>query len=312
MFYVAHRLFAAHDRHLGALAAAQLAAVIGADRVFLPFCDTNEEELEAPVKGRRLFELDCQRLPTLHGMLAIMHGPSLDDGVCMEIGYAAARGIPVVVFTTDFQTYGLSADGVELAFADPLVQIVATDVVRVDRLDANPSSSDHYANFAARNRGQLHCGIRAAVHRLLEVERVPGPPSSPDVQSDSMFVEPSPYGPDQGWLRLTEELPNGVASVRWRTRFDSGDPVGAAVEDWAAAGRCQTLLVDVRGPEAPPGAALLIGASVANAKRVLAYCPRPTWTFASGREPNWRNLMIQYSVTERVSAITGVLDGSRR
>jgi nucleoside 2-deoxyribosyltransferase len=35
-------------------------------------------------------------------MAAILHGPSLDDGVCMEIGYAAASGIPVLLLTTDF------------------------------------------------------------------------------------------------------------------------------------------------------------------------------------------------------------------
>ncbi|MGW1831321.1 hypothetical protein ACWCOY_21775 [Streptomyces tubercidicus] len=29
---------------------------------------------------------------------------SLDGGVCMEIGYAAASGIPVLLLTTDFQT----------------------------------------------------------------------------------------------------------------------------------------------------------------------------------------------------------------
>jgi hypothetical protein len=28
----------------------------------------------------------------------------------------------------------------------------------------------------------------------------------------------------------------------------------------------------------------------------------PAWTLADGREPNWRNLMIQYAVTRRVAA----------
>jgi hypothetical protein len=63
-----------------------------------------------------------------------------------------------------------------------------------------------------------------------------------------------------------------------------------------------TLIVNVSGPETPPGAAVLIGAAVATGNRVLAYSPNTTWTYAHGREPNWRNLMIQYSVTQRLAA----------
>lgn len=134
MFYVAHRLFAAHDRALGTLTAARLAATVGTDNVFLPFCDTDEEDLVADVKGRVLFDLDTQRLQKLSGMLAILHGPSLDDGVCMEIGYVAALGVPVVAVTSDFITYGLTEHGPELAFPDPLIGAICDDVLRVPRL----------------------------------------------------------------------------------------------------------------------------------------------------------------------------------
>ncbi|MGH3754264.1 MAG: nucleoside 2-deoxyribosyltransferase [Pseudonocardiaceae bacterium] len=92
------------------------------------------ESAASEVKGRRLFELDRERLASLDGMLAVLHGPSLDDGVCMEIGYAAALGVPVVVLTTDFQTYGTSEHGAALDFPDALVQAVATEIVRIDHL----------------------------------------------------------------------------------------------------------------------------------------------------------------------------------
>jgi nucleoside 2-deoxyribosyltransferase len=115
LYYVAHRLFAAHDRALGAYIAHQLAHRAGAEAVFLPFCDTDEENLVSACKGRRLFELDCLRLRQITGMVAVLHGPSLDDGVCMEVGFAAALGVPVVIVTTDFQTYGPEHDQPGLA-----------------------------------------------------------------------------------------------------------------------------------------------------------------------------------------------------
>jgi nucleoside 2-deoxyribosyltransferase len=99
LYYVAHRLFSAHDRALGAYVAQRLASRVGADAVFLPFCDTDEEDLADACKGRRLYELDRERLRRIDGMLALLHGPSLDDGVCMEIGYAAALGVPAPSLT---------------------------------------------------------------------------------------------------------------------------------------------------------------------------------------------------------------------
>ncbi|MFJ9034651.1 nucleoside 2-deoxyribosyltransferase [Streptomyces sp. NPDC102274] len=144
-----------HDRALAAGLAQRLAAKVGPERVFLPFCDTDEEDLVAEVKGRRLFELDRDRLGRLDAMVAVLHGPSLDDGVCMEIGYAAAAGIPVIVLTTDFQTYSLTESGPGLEFPDPLLQAVATRIVRVARLGAPalPSAPVHsrFTGFRSRN-----------------------------------------------------------------------------------------------------------------------------------------------------------------
>jgi hypothetical protein len=301
MFYVAHRLFAAHDRHLGAQAAAALAERAGADKVFLPFCDTDEEDLVADVKGRRLFDLDRQRLQNLHGLLAILHGPSLDDGVCMEIGYAAALGVPVVILTTDFQTYGLGDTTAELAFADPLIETVATDVVRVHRLGPPSGGADRFESFAARNRDQVRDGIDQAVSRLLDRAASGTADISTPVArvSGTVFVEPSPYGSTPGWHDLVRHHTTGTQR-RDAQRLTAPRPVEAATADWNNALSSHTLIADLSGPEAPPGAAVLIGATVAAGGRVLAYCPNTVWTFAHGREPNWRNLMIQYSVTQHL------------
>jgi nucleoside 2-deoxyribosyltransferase len=301
VFYVAHRLFAAHDRALGALAAERLAAKAGAGNVFLPFCDTDEENLVAQVKGQRLFELDTHRLRALSGMLAILHGPSLDDGVCMEIGYAAALGAPIVVVTTDFTTYGLAEEGPELAFPDPLIQTVCNDVVRMPRLAPVLAHEDRFVSFSRRNTCQLEKTINHAVNRLLDVARPLGAPSRSRHQHHAGFVfcEPSPYWADSTWAlvldRLRERGYHPSTATRLSTSHAAG-PVRAAITDWATATAAAMLVADVSGPETPPGAAVLIGAFTALGRPVLARHPRPVWTFAGGREPNRRNLMVQYAV----------------
>ncbi|MDT0344130.1 nucleoside 2-deoxyribosyltransferase [Streptomyces litchfieldiae] len=297
-YYVAHRLFAAHDRAVAAHLAQCLGAVVGPERVFLPFCDTDEEDLVADVKGRRLFELDRERLAHLDALIAVLHGPSLDDGVCMEIGYAAASGVPVTIVSTDFQTYSLTEDGPHLDFPDPLIQAIATPVIRIPGLSpANPAHSDgcRFSAFLQRNLTQLDTALEAVTDALTR----PSPPPTlnvphPSGRTSALYVEPSPYG-DTTPLAADHEpsLPQ---------RFTAVDPLSAARDDFATACTASRLLVDVSGPETPPGAAVLIGAAAARGVRIAAFCPRSAFTHAHGREPNWRNLMIQYAVETRLDS----------
>lgn len=301
-FYVAHRLFAAHDRALAADLADRLATKVGPDRVFLPFCDTDEEDLVAEVKGRRLFELDRDRLGRLDAMIAILHGPSLDDGVCMEIGYAIASGVPVVVLTTDFQTYSMTEAGTRLEFPDPILQAVATRIVRVATLGPSPLRSapgqSRFKGFQARNAAQTS----TAIDTLLDLPgRVPLPTGSTAPPGAAIYVEPSPYLPRR-MDHLAESLAGGGHTVAEPQRFSAPDPIAGALADLAAVRSAARLLVDVSGPETPPGAALLIGAALASGVRVAALQAHPTFTHAHGREPNWRNLMIQYAVDAHFSS----------
>jgi hypothetical protein len=309
LFYVAHRLFAAHDRAIGAYIASQLAEAAGTDGVFLPFCDTDEENLVSGCKGRTLFELDCTRLRRITGMIAVLHGPSLDDGVCMETGFAATLGVPIVLVTTDFQTYTPVPGGSGYVFADPLPETIAAAVVRAHRLGpaGGHPAGDRYRWFLRQNLTTVRTAAAQAVTALLGTERE-SPPAPPTIPADSKlaYLEPSPYIADDMWTGIARELRarGWQTHVAHRLLTGTGIP-GAARADWAAATSAGLAVVDARGPETPPGAALITGACAATRRPVLA-AHTGTWhTIADGREPNWRNLMIQYAVTARFSSITG-------
>jgi hypothetical protein len=299
LYYVAHRLFSAHDRALGAYVAQRLACCVGASAVFLPFCDTDEEDLTDACKGRRLFELDCERLRRIDGMIALLHGPSLDDGVCMEIGYAAALGIPVVALTTDFQTYGMSSDGPSLTFADPLLDMLVSEVVRVHKLGLQgESTADRFEAFLERNLQTVRTVTDQAVTALLNAgPRTSDNHASVAAKARRAFVEPSPYAARDLWREAVGLLTSHGWEVHVARRFhDGADPRGAAQRDWARYRDARLALIDVSGPETPPGAAVITGASIATGRAVLA-ARADRWTFADGREPNWRNLMIQYAIS---------------
>lgn len=303
-YYVAHRLFAAHDRALGAFIAHHLARRFGQDAVFLPFCDTDEETLVDPCKGKRLFELDCQRLPHLDGMIAVLHGPSLDDGMCMEIGYAAALGVPIVAVTTDFQTYAQTLDAAARSlFPDPLLQLLVSAAITEPQLGPTQTAAatDRFEDFLHRNLAPLATAARSATDAFAEISRtVPLPPAPDDGRL--IYLEPSPYGPSQ-WVDTVAHL---LAERGWdihiahRLRLlmepDAAEP-SPAYEDWQALGHSTIAVVDVHGAESPPGAAIIVGACQATGRHVYAPDPNCGWTFAPGREPNFRNLMIQYGLT---------------
>ncbi|WP_328437568.1 nucleoside 2-deoxyribosyltransferase [Streptomyces sp. NBC_00444] len=300
MYYVAHRLFAAHDRALGALIAQHLATKVGPESVFLPFCDTDEAELVDPVKGRRLFELDRERLQALSGMIAVLHGPSVDDGVCMEMGYAAALNVPVVVMTTDFQTYSAEGDSSRWAFSDPLIETVAHRIIRVDRLGApDPTDTrDRFSAFAARNQAQIDTAVAMSVEALLELAHSLPVSTTSHADKGAALIEPNPYTPHPAALLGTLQAAGHPCTIA--SRHQAPDPLAAARADWTTALQAEVLVADVSGPETPPGAALLIGAAAALHRRIAAYLPTATLTHAHGREPNWRNLMIQYAVGARL------------
>jgi hypothetical protein len=97
VYYVAHRLFAAHDRALAAHIASLLAREAGAGNVFLPFCDTDEENLVSELKGRLLFVLDRSFISELvYGPL--FHGRSRlspPDAVSLAVTAASRGGVLV-------------------------------------------------------------------------------------------------------------------------------------------------------------------------------------------------------------------------
>ena len=58
---------------------------------------------EAP---RKIMEIDRDALLSCDVVVALLDGTQVDDGTAWEIGYACAKGIPVVGIRTDFRNGG--------------------------------------------------------------------------------------------------------------------------------------------------------------------------------------------------------------
>jgi nucleoside 2-deoxyribosyltransferase len=319
--YLAHRLFAIHDRMLAADLAAMLHDTIEDADIFLPYCDSNEDTLLSNRKGFVLFSIDTQRLRTLTAMVAILHGPSLDDGVCMELGFAHAIGVPIVLMTTDFQTYSVGASGQHTLFADPLLEVIADQIVRVPHpypeVDTDPAEG-RFVSFRRRNQLALEEALAKTACAVQQVA-MPRPLSQvrphatarlddPRQRSSSrrLYIEDSPYISNgdrySNIRRLAEE--NGWL-VRVATRFaqtHDGSAQQRAAADLTHARASDALLLDGNGPETPGGAAFHVGAALARGQTSILCYGADLYTHADGRELNARNLMIHYGATHFVVA----------
>lgn len=297
--YVAHRLFGMHDRVLASDVAVRLAGAFGAQRIFLPYCDSNEDTLESDLKGFELYRRDVERLNRLAVMVAILHGPSLDDGVCFELGYAWAKGVPIVALTTDFQTYSNDVNGAQSVFSDPWIDQAVTEILRVTDPDLPVQAPSDYRAFAGRNAAPLDRlvdDLVPLVRRLVAGQR---PRCDRLDASNGLYIEPGPYFADPLWADVSR-----IAEMSCHVRQNRAS--GLEDEMSLAFASC-SIVVDARGPETPPGSAFLLGAAHARGIPTIAYCPGSGFTHAHGREPNARNLMILYGAGR---IVTQPLDAS--
>jgi len=79
---------------------AEIAAVFA-----LPVGDARRVEL-LPAVNRRIGARNAEMIRECSGVLAVLDGSDVDSGTAAEIGYAAARGRPVVGLRSDIRTAG--------------------------------------------------------------------------------------------------------------------------------------------------------------------------------------------------------------
>lgn len=306
--YIAHRLFALHDRLLAAHLSHFLQREMQTHDLFLPYCDTDEQTILVEKKGKYLFDCDIERFTTLALLIALLHGPGYDDGVCMEIGYAYGLGIPLLLVTTDFLSYSFRDEQHQFCFADPLFDLLNATVLRLcEPASLSKESSRHrYQAFIQSHEqalAELFQDTLQCIHHLksqrtphLEKARAP-------LKQIYIEVAPSLATSDLTRLRSTIERMGWTCYVASRFRRTITSTEEASLQDLQEAQRSSLLLLDGNGPEVPAGAAFLTGLGLAMQKPTILYYAGAQTTHAPGRETNVRNLMLLYGSTALASTL---------
>jgi nucleoside 2-deoxyribosyltransferase len=97
--YFAGPLFTTGERDFNAAVGARLREA--GHEVFLP----QDQELNA-YDPARIFRNDVDHVDWSTVVVGIMDGPDPDSGTAWEIGYAYAKGTPIILLRTDFREWG--------------------------------------------------------------------------------------------------------------------------------------------------------------------------------------------------------------
>ena len=137
--YFAGPLFTSAEREWNAVLRDRLVAA--GHEVFLP------QEQEHDAKTPELtFRNDVVHVDWSDALVAIMDGEDPDSGTCWEVGYAYAKGKPIVMIRTDFRSWGEPSDPYNLMLTQsatlryelPIAEMATVERTVLDALASLP------------------------------------------------------------------------------------------------------------------------------------------------------------------------------
>lgn len=104
--------------------------------IFMPFRDTDENNLKGENRARLVYDADIERLNSGEIiLLAVLYdGICKDEGISFEIGYAYGKNIPIFIVNTDFIWYAVRKE--EFLF-DPVIDYMCVDYMHYYKIGDN-------------------------------------------------------------------------------------------------------------------------------------------------------------------------------
>ncbi|MBI2414367.1 nucleoside 2-deoxyribosyltransferase [candidate division WWE3 bacterium] len=323
MIYIFTRLFSPEDRRFSAEIEQRIKLRLTSMRVpvvktFVPYRDTDQASVIVTNKAKYIYEADLQRLHRSLALVGFLNGMAKDEGICFEIGYAFAIGVPVLVGLTDFFSIQLPY-GKRLTFPlDPVLMNMVSKLTRVVE----------YSDGGKRTYSQqqsLH--IAAALDQLTEQlaeyvlkQKVQPRPSSGFRLSNTKTVHIELAGNQFEWCRmLSAEIERALKAKGYATTTsnrlnptalkrvkDEKSIVRLGDIDIKNVLKSDIVIIGADSTEMDPGAAALQGLARGMNKKLIIYDTKSTLYSASGGHVMSRNLMLDQSADVRANSLAEV------
>jgi nucleoside 2-deoxyribosyltransferase len=324
--YVATRLFDHSSRFYGALVERAchdaLRRVLERHGIpptgpltFLPFRDSNEAARKRPGESltAAIFRIDCERLDAAAALIAPFHVITQDIGIAFEMGYCAARNVPILAIASDFVRMSHSPEEAP-SLVEPLLASLCTQVVDASAFPDTgaPPTREGYLSRLDTTFKQVESLVGQAVEALAEggTKQV-SLPSVPEAIPGRVHIEFG--GGLQEYQRLladrtAEMLTRQGFSVTLSERYSRGRGGKAALAaDLAAVSRCQLLVTLGDGPDMDAEVAAMQGYARALGRRVVLYLTTSRSLTTGPEYHTLRNLMVLHSADRIASSLDDIL-----
>jgi nucleoside 2-deoxyribosyltransferase len=104
--YLANGLFSISERVVNARIASKLREAIEGLDLYVPQENAGINDKESFADSLAITHADLGELAMSDFMVAVIDGNTIDEGVCGEIGFAYAKGIPIFGLWTDVRQHG--------------------------------------------------------------------------------------------------------------------------------------------------------------------------------------------------------------
>jgi len=279
---------------------------------FVPFRDSSQNDLIADDKTLRLYAQDIEMLNTAILVVTYLDGLAKDEGVCFELGFARALGVPILIVNTDFIELGLpNGDVVSL---DPLISLAATRTVRLQGLTEAPT----FRSSLETAQRSAHDQVTASVCDILlqtkqrNIRPAPGAEGRASKFPDSVLSLYFDAGGEvyEWQRRLGDELVARSANkpnlqVARATRYSA--LCRSPADDVDAVMAADIVLTATDGDECPAGTAFVQGLARGLDKTVWMYDSKATSIVGPGGYVSSRNLMLDHSADRHFTTWHDVL-----
>lgn len=282
---------------------------------FVPFRDTAQDSIVSDDPAKIIYAEDLQRLGKTSILLGYYDGLGKDEGIGFEIGYAYAKGLPIVGIMTDFMRRAIRGQVGSTHRTDPVLLNMFTSTVEHHQVSSIGGS------FEQRLRDSVE-----VVHTLLG-DSITGLLMDYPTIVGVELVEPDTdvyldFGGGQfEWERmvlshLKNQLEQKGLAVRISQRYYpqevgtlSNDGVlTIGMKDIKSALRSRVVVTCADMEEMSAGTAAIHGLARGVDKDLVLVDTRSTLLIGDGTHRSSRNLMIDQSASTIVRSYEGVLE----
>lgn len=291
--------------------------------LYLPFRDTNEDQLLGCENAFQIiYDADINRLERLHSLITYLDDPTKDDGICMEIGYAYANNVPIILLSSDVQYYRI--DRKYAYHSDPIIHRMIAEYIYMPEIPVSKYeiSSDcldmelvsrEYTERLKRAEDNILEKLTPIIRRLYKDydSYIPVPITSELIRKNVCI---DVLGGRYEWSKIIEKkiidglVRHGI-TYYCTERFSSKEEsvIVRGENDIKMLLSCDTLIVCADGTETDAGASALIGMAKKLKKTIVLYYSSAC-DILEGDSSCLRNLMIELSADFICTTYNDVID----